>query len=88
LRFRFQIGCRTLLNGRFSKERNYEMKVMLWRIEFGDNWSAQTVEAANIQSAMRKARRFHVKETRDNGWSKKTERLPIMSAKKVGEGKK
>lgn len=61
--------------------------IRIWKVHFGDSWSAQTVEARNIDQAMRKARRLHVKETRDNGWSRKTENLPITAAELMIEVK-
>ena len=61
------------------------MRIKLWKVEFGDNWSKQIVDAQNIEQAMRRARQIHVKETRENGWSKSTERLPITSAELFAE---
>ena len=62
------------------------MKAKIWKVEFDGNWSKEYVEARNIEQAMRKARRIHIKETRANGWSKATERLPITCVELIASG--
>ena len=62
------------------------MKAKIWKVEFGNNWSKERVEARNIEQAMCKARRIHIKETRANGWGKGTEKLPITCVELIASG--
>jgi hypothetical protein len=64
------------------------MKVKIWLVKFGDNWSKQRVVAPNVEAAMRKARRLHLKECRENKWSKGTQREPITYVELEDEGER